>query len=999
MTRWFSMPIAAGWIVLTWAGVVCCDENRAMPRLAILVSDETDDPQTLQALLEAEAFHAWSGDLVERKQLDRVLREQQLGAALDPNDRLQLGRLLGADYLLIARRDAGQVHCLVNRFPDATVITEFRVPPASPDGLAKRLAVRAFRAINTDARGNDGDKLYVSLGSFLYDDPFERYTTFSDELHERLRQQIASHSRLMAAERFYPSHLLREFQLNRGGLTQTVAANLAAAPSDVLIVGQFEPSRVQPLDGKSVELSFVVRLLSPTALFPAKELRFTTSGPDVAKAAENIKPAIRQIVDSLGDKPLRRTGNHRSDEEFLTLKQQAFRLLPYPPKDDGNFHSQRSYRGSNQTGSKPYILRRALRAVENAMLFHGEDTQLLVCTGVLLQGLSNTVRWAEGRGNGSEQPGPQERALLAAGFDYLENALLLESNENTRGVCYEATTWRDRPLLPERVKAMAERMVREGTDAGWFPHQVKWAWIWLARLAPDMDTKIEHFRRAANQNVEPDTLFNLLVSVDTQVLKHPENTDIAEQAVQLADDLIQHDSVFHQAMGHYLRSRVDYCGDERDLRWLPHVRQAIDLIPAIHAEHGQAFIQCGLSYGIYNMLSVLLGVADHRELPGETLDLFEAYASRQTEIGNYSSANLTQCVLLLLPAMYKQERYDAALQLLSPLLERYTAGGAADFERMQLARWQDHLRQAISPKPRLRRDQVEQISLPTVDRNTRIKKLVYAGDRVWALRCDYWLQDRLGELFALPTGATEAAPVSDVEGVVTDIAASSDQLAVATIDRGLFLLDGTAGEKVDHLEPDNSPLPSERIRTVASDGSRFYIGLPGKGLYHVYELDPKTKTLRDMEAKLSYHAYYQTKYDRAEKRLIVQTWDERTFDDGGQTLRLQRKPRRDAIHVTAITDGTGRTLFEHEGLELNYIYDFIRWHDKLVFATGNGLYVVWPEDGQLRCVMNELELEFFSLCGVGKSLYVGTNQGLLRISHRILDDVAPGFPRSVQGDQ
>jgi len=988
MTRWFSLPIAAGWIVLTWAGVVCCDESLAKPRLAILVNDETDDPKVLQALLEAEAFHAWSGQLVERKQLDRVLREQQLGAALDPNDRLQLGRLLGADYLLIVRHHDGQVHCLVNRFPDATVISEFQLPPAAPDRLAKQIAVRAFRKMNVDARGDDQSRLYVSIGSFLYDDPFERYTTFSDELHELLRKQIAMNPHLVAAERFYPSHLLREFQLGRGGLTQSVAANLAAPPSDILIVGQFEPSRIQPLDGKSVELSFVVRLLSPTGLFPAKELRFTTSGPDATEAAEHIEPAIRKIVESLGDKPPRRSGNHQSDEEFVTLKQQAFRLMPYPPQDNGDFHSRHGYRGCLQHAAKPHVLHRALRAVENAMLFQGDDTQLLVCAGVLLEGLSDTVRWSEKRGNTNSEPSPRERVLLEASFDYLENALLLESNYNTRGVCYQATTWRDRPLLPERVTAMAERMAREGTDAGWFPHQVKWGWIWLARLAPDMGTKIGHIQRAADQNVEPDTLLNLLVTIDAQLLEHPKDKSVAEQTARLAEDLLQRDSAFHQALGHYLRSRVDYFADQRDLRWVPHVRRAIDLIPAMYAEHGKAFVECNLSYRLHSMLHARLGVSGRAELTGETLELFETYATKQTEIGNYRSSSLANGMLLLLPAMSKQGRHEAALRLLSPLLEHYTHGGAADFERMRLARWQDHLRQAIAPGPRLARDHVSRISLPTTSRKTRVKKLVHARGHVWALRCDYSLQDQLGELFSFPAGTTEAARVTGVDGVVTDIAASSDQLAVATIDRGLFLLNGTSGN-ARHLEPDNSPLPSERIRTLASDGRCFYLGLFGKQFYHVYQLHPQENTLRDMESKISYHAYYQTRYSQAEKRLVVQTWDERSFDDRGQTLWLRRKPHQDAVHVTTVTDDTGQKLFEHEGIELNYVYDFIRWHDKLVFATGNGMYVVWPGERKLRCVINDLDLEFFSLCGVGKRLYVGTNQGLFCISNRLLDDVGP----------
>lgn len=777
--------------------------------------------------------------------------------------------------------------------------------------------MRAFRKINVDARGNDQGKLHVSIGSFLYDDPFERFTTFSDELHELLRKQVATNPHLVAAERSYPSHLLHEFQLGRAGLTKTVAASLAAPPSDVLIVGKFEPSRDQPLKGKSVEMSFVVRLLSPTALFPAKELRFTTSGPDAAQAAEHIEPAIRQIVESLGDKPPRRSGNHQSDEEFVTLKQQAFRLMPYPPQDDGNFHSRHGYCGCFQHAAKPHVLRRALRAVENAMLFLGDDTQLLVCAGVLLEGLSDAVRWSEGRGNTNSEPCPRERVLLEASFDYLENALLLESNYNTRGVCYQATTWRDRPLLPERVTAMAERMAREGTEGGWFPHQAKWGWIWLARLAPDMETKIEHFRQAADQNVEPDTLLNLLDTIDSQLLEHPKDEGVAEHAAGLADDLVQRNSAFHQALGQYLRSRVGYFADQRDLRWVRHLRRAIDLIPAMNAEHGQAFVRCNLSYRLYSMLQARFGISGQAELTGETFELFETYATKQTEIGNYRSSSLAQVILLLLPAMSKQGRHEAVSRLLSPLLEHYTHGGSADFERMRLARWQDHLRQTIAPEPRLRRDQVQQVSLPTVDRSTRIKKLIHARERIWLLRCDYWLQDRHGELFSLPAGATKAARVTDVRGVVTDVAASTDRFAVATIDQGLFLLNGTPGS-ARQLKPDNSPLPSERIRTLASDGRCFYLGLFGKQFYHVYQLDPQENTLRDMESKISYHAYYQTKYSQAEKRLAVQTWDERTFDDDGQMLRLERKPLRDAIHVTTITDSTGQTFFQHEGVELNY---------------------------------------------------------------------------------
>jgi hypothetical protein len=407
----------------------------------------------------------------------------------------------------------------------------------------------------------------------------------------------------------------------------------------------------------------------------------------------------------------------------------------------------------------------------------------------------------------------------------------------------------------------------------------------------------------------------------------------------------------------------------------------------MYAEHGQAFIECNLSYRLYDMLSALPGLLGRDELTGETIGLFESYAAKQTEIGNYRSSSLAQAMLRLLPAMSKQGRHEAALRLLSPLLERYTAGGSADFERMRLARWQDHLRQTIAPEPRLSRDQVTGITLPASDHDTRIKKLIHAAGRVWILRCDYSLQDGIGELYFLPDDGTQATRETGVEGVVTDIAASSDLVAVATIDRGLFLLNGVS-DNARHLDPNNSPLPSERIRTLATDGRYFYIGLFGKQFYHIYQLDPQENTLRDRESKIGYHAYYQTRYSQTEKRLVVQTWDERSFDDDGQTRWLRRRPHQDAVHVSTVSDDTGQKLFEYTGIELNYVYDFIRWHDRLIFATGNGLYVVSPTDRKLRCVMNDLDLEFFSLCGVDDILYVGTNQGLFGVSSRLLDAFA-----------
>ena len=62
------------------------------------------------------------------------------------------------------------------------------------------------------------------------------------------------------------------------------------------------------------------------------------------------------------------------------------------------------------------------------------------------------------------------------------------------------------------------------------------------------------------------------------------------------------------------------------------------------------------------------------------------------------------------------------------------------------------------------------------------------------------------------------------------------------------------------------------VRTVATDGSRFFLGLPGRndqtgyGMYFQYDLDPQAGTLKKTETKMDYHAYYQMRFDKSANR-------------------------------------------------------------------------------------------------------------------------------------
>ncbi len=981
----------------SWRAAKREGDSSTGPRLAMLVSaDDARRSETvaLQALLEAEAFRGWHGELLERAQLEVVLREQRLSARLSDANAIKLGQVAQADFFVMVGIEADRVRCRVNQFPSTTVIVEFDLPKSSEDRLAKQIALRAFRAMAE--RSRDQSRVSVAIGSFLVDDPFSKYTDLDQLLHVALRERLSKIARIDLAERFHPTQLLREFELARAGLVPSVMAQLTAPVTDVLIVGDVQPTAKQELNKKDVELEYRIRVVSPTGLFDAFDVKFLLPKADANLAAEQIADAAQQTITRLPETIARQANSEGLATEFQSLKQRALKLLPSPTKEDGNFFSNGSYKGSWQSG-KPVVIERAMRAVENALLLKGDDTQLLVCAVPLLFALAES----ETPNRRIEKPSPRQRALLELSCDYIETALALKFDENSRGIAYASLIGHEDYWysVPDRARPIVERMAREGVAGGWYPHQVEYARIRLIEMAADMTSKIQQFRIAQREGgAKVDTRFRLLAGLTNFYLEH-HNTkadaaklrELADQLRGLADELVKEESPLSRGMGRYLRLFVSRHSEPRDPQWQAELIEAIDLIPAISKEDGPALPKNDYSMWIYDFVQW-----SHAKSPDDaSRDLLRRYIQRQVEIQNYQHGNVADAMSRLLPALKTESERAEGLQLLTNLLERYNYGGAADFDRMRLARWRNHFQQARSKAGFLTPDRLVEIKLDHVDGETRVKKLVSAFDHIWALRCDYQLQDRLGEIHRVAPTSTTATRVKGLSGRITDLAASNDQLAVASIDSGLALV-SPKGEIVRQLRPGDSPLPTLMVRTVASDGSRFVLGLPGVvaqtgySSYFLYELDLKADTLKKTDAKLDYHSYHQTRFDKAANQVVSQTWDNRFYEAGGQRWTFSRTPVRDAMHRVTVADFANKPVFIHTGFELNYVYDFVHWQDRFVFATGNGLYVARPgsdsdgHNGKLTCILNELDLEFFSLCPVGDKLFLGTNRGLHRLDGTVL---------------
>lgn len=976
----------ASWLAAKRDGVAT-----AGSRLVILVSGDgaPKSVTALQGLLEAEAFGGWHGELLERTQLEAVLREQQLTTSFGEANGIKLGQVAQADFLLLVSVESNRVRCRVNQFPSTVVVAEFDLPSAVDDRIAKQIALRSFRAMGE--RSRDVNRISIAIGSFLVDDPFSKYTDLDQNLHGSLREQLAKLDRVDITERFHPSQLLREFELGRAGLVPSTMAQLTAPASDILIVGDIQPSAKQDLNSKEIELNFRVRVISPTGLFDAFDVSFQQLGADAKQATDQITRAVQKKVRSLPESLARKTGSAGLDSEYALLKQRVFKLLPSPPKEDGNFHSKGSYRGSGQWGT-PVVIQRTLRAVENALLLKEDDSQVLVCVIPLLIEMATQ----ETPNRRIEKPSPRQKALMELSCDYIETALALDFNENTRGVAYETLFSREDYwyVTPDRMRRFAERMVREGTEGGWFPHQVDWPRIRLLEHTPDLNTKIAMFQAARrDKSVLPWVQFEMMERSAYHfhdLIHHngsPEQLSAsAGRLRELAAELEQEPAPFSKGMAAFLNVFVSFFSQPRDPKWVPEIKAAIELIPAVASDLGKEFDRVRYAQRV-NQFIVW---SRYPKLTDETLELTERYVVSQAKMENFGDSTLTESCTVLLPEYDRQEKYAEGIALLTPILEQYNWGGSSDYDRMKLARWRNHFERALSKRSEIPSSRLVEIALSGGKGEFNVKKVVSAFDRVWALRCDYFLQDHVGEVFVVSPTETKGVPVDGISKRVTDMAASKDQLAIATIDNGLYLLDRT-GKVSKHLKPGDSPLPSIMVRTVAANDSRFLLGIPGVvattgySSYFIYDLDPQANTLKRTEARVDYHTYYQTRFDKLSDKVVAQNWNERFYEANGERMTFRRNPVRKAIHTVTVTDSANKIVFKHTGFDLNYVYDFAYWQGRLVFATGNGLYVARPNTDRLVCVLNELDLQFFSLCPVGDALFIGTNRGLHRLDAGVLD--------------
>lgn len=948
----------------------------ARERLAIIVQCREVgklDSDKLQSLVELEFLNNWKGELLERKDLDVLLKEMKLSVTLSESSvDVKLGEMLHVDYFVLVTIQNDMAVSVVNKFPEATVISEavYR-NQLNEESLARRIAVHSLKAMNEYEL--DKTKVHVSIGSFTYEDPFRQYSSVSDTIHNFLRERLAQHPKVTLTERYFPSHLLKEYDLTRSGFTKTVNANICAPPADIVIVGQFAPRDIQQLKSDDRMLDFTVTFLSPTDLFTKTVVSFSISSNNIQSAGMQIENALLRIVQKVEETLSHRTERRYNDAEFKTFKEQALKLIP----------SDRStVQDSTPESPSPDDIRheyeRALRAIENSLLFKSDDTELMVQAGRLLGRMID--RKARVLYYKKDDPAYRDeyqrvKAISAASLDYIENAYLLNADKKTRNAYAFCGNTGYRKILSVRISRMLRHVVDSGAEGGWSDYNIRLAISSLIFGSDNIDEQTQTFLAFACNNqrgYKPllSQIVKALSYIKQFIIKHRDAPEVTKKGIEFANRLVENESAAIKALGHYLQATI-HCEINKDSEAsLAEFSIVVDLIPDIYEAYGRDFYTSTFSLYVYEILGRYQFI-EKENLTNNTYSVSLKYVTTQMQIKHYWDPGIKGCLKAILPELYKRGEYQKGYALVSEVLTHLKNDN--DYVYGHIVRWKNEFQFKLSQKPRLRLWDLVNIDMSEARGQTRVGKLVYAFNKIWGVNCNIHIQAKFGQLFNLSADSTKAKFFSQIDGVISDIDYSSGYIGVATINCGVFFLDRD-GRTAKNYTRQNSMLPTNNVRAICSDGETFYLGLRGKerGLFlDVHELNPEKDTINNSRQRISCHP---ARWFRG--MIIKQDFRHRTRSDGDIGLEYTRRGSS-----STVTDHQNNVLLRHEGSDLCCVYDLVLWHGILVFATENGLLVSEPESNIIRCVLNEVDLALYSLCAVDQHLFVGTNRGLFRIDY------------------
>ncbi|HYV26505.1 MAG TPA: CsgG/HfaB family protein, partial [Candidatus Eisenbacteria bacterium] len=204
-----------------------------------------DDGAKLNDLLTARLSREAQFQLVERVELDRVLKEKALSVSglTQPGKAVQIGKLVKADWLCLPSFQniegtnyvfAKIVDVNSGAIRDITSVTLERT-----NLVATAEALATFLISSRSYVQTPKDRVFVAFGAFQNLGINSRYAGFGDRLRAAMARRFQG-TRIAVVERSQVTPLLNEIRLAAGGLTQPANKAASIQPAFFIVDGYYQ---------------------------------------------------------------------------------------------------------------------------------------------------------------------------------------------------------------------------------------------------------------------------------------------------------------------------------------------------------------------------------------------------------------------------------------------------------------------------------------------------------------------------------------------------------------------------------------------------------------------------------------------------------------------------------------------------------------------------------------------------------------------------------------
>jgi len=734
--------------------------------------------------------------LVERAQLKLILKEHEIGlsALVDNNKAIQVGNLVGAEYLLFVKIYHNRVSIRLIEVRTGKIVLEEDLN-IYEDIFLTSAAIREKVIKALKLKPNITECHTVGIISFINKSGTDRSDKLNLELQKSIRQRLRSETWATLLERQYPTGLLEEVELARMGLTKDNVEKLP--PADMVIFGTLQDvSSSYKGNTWDVNIELLVRLQKRTASFT------------ITCQSDRLEETAKRIVEEINNFRRKQTESFSVKQEKELWRRQALYLMPRSSYQVGRYYFDCiSERQKNDTLE-------AIRAWENLLLLDPDNTEAKLNLGMCLISLYRSpLKWEQG----SVQVTAREQTL--------RGSLLVEAAMRTEPSRHNAATFAFiyQINLEDRSKEICQYIL--ANQELFKPWEISNARIQLARL--QKERVLDEIDNVASDGFkDPASVCTFFIMLRNNYANSP------DRAIRSAQKYVKSKNPLVRFMAEWTTAEFLY-NEKKDPSALIHFDRAIEV-------HDGAVAVLPKNSGwlitiddIYRYKICACQVFGQNNLVRETALRGAEYFMRVSRFNHAIDWLLYYCVMEVLDEKEAKQGLvicDAYLKAMN----RNRLAQAYHYPAIIEAREKFKAIIAGTPIPNFAEMNLvkgtEKKGIPASNRSNA--RMAAAGGKIW-LVWEQFVQHHGPAVVYVP-GSESANELKHLPRMRT-VAAVGERVFIGGRD-GLYEID-TNGKIVKHYQKENDGIPSNHIVDLCVGENQLYMSFRESDRYGVAALD------------------------------------------------------------------------------------------------------------------------------------------------------------------